>query len=74
MAKTAKAIDGILIDGEYHSEYNNEYIIMINCLDYEGWSKLPAVVEYDGRQYGNAGWNSALKTGYYSTDKKFATY
>lgn len=72
--KIAKAIDGILIDREYHSEYNGDYILMINCSNYEEWSKFPAVVEYEGRKYGNAGWNGELETGYYSTGKKFATY
>jgi len=40
-------------------------IITTSCPDYEAYSKLPAVVEFENKLYGRTGWNS---------DRGFACY
>lgn len=67
----ANPIDGITVNTSYQLEGN--YWLETDCADYDAWSKLPAIVGYEGRKYGKTGWNSDNGKACYSTGKLFAT-
>ena len=72
MPNIAKPINGILVNNSYQLEGN--YWLETDCADYDAWKALPAIVGYEGRQYGKTGWNSDSCKACYSTNKPFATY
>lgn len=48
-------------------------IITVSCPDYEAYSKLPAVVEFEEKLHGRTGWNSDRGVAYYKTSAPIAS-
>ncbi len=48
------------------------YLVELDCADQDALKKLPAAINYEGKQYGRTGWNSDANVAYYRTDKKVA--
>ena len=68
----AKAINGIVVNLYYQLE--NHYWLETDCANYDVWVSLPACVEFEGRRYGKAGWNSDSCKACYSTGRLIAAY
>lgn len=51
---------------------DGEFWLEVDCNGYEGLQALPKVLEFEGRRYGQTGWNSDRNVAYYCTSKKFA--
>lgn len=72
MVKKAMPVNGITINSAYCLEGN--YWLETDCADYDAWSQLPAVVNFENRVYGKTGWNSDNGKACYSSNKLVATY
>lgn len=68
----AKSINGITVNSHYELD-EGEFWLETDCADHDAWCRLPPVVEFNGRRYGKAGWNSDSNKACYSSKKLFAT-
>jgi hypothetical protein len=50
----------------------NLRILVVSCIDYDEYRKLPAAVEYDGQEFGRTGWNSDYGQAYFKSPSPFA--
>lgn len=69
---TATVVQAVTVNLHYPLE--GDFWLETDCADYDVLKALPKVVEFEGRKYGQTGWNSDRNTAYYGTAKKFATY
>lgn len=67
----AYAIESVSVNSSYLLD--GEYWLEVSFANgYDGYKALPKALEYDGRKYGQTGWNSDKNLAYYCTSKKFA--
>lgn len=69
---TATPVKAITIN--HHYPLDNDFWLETDCADYDALKTLPKVVQFDGRTYGQTGWNSDRGVAYYSTSKSVATF
>jgi hypothetical protein len=67
-AKSVK--DAVTVNLSY--ELDGQGWIETDCQGYDGLVSLPKVLEFEGRRYGQTGWNSDRNVAYYCTSKAFA--
>jgi len=70
--KQAKTIESVSVSADYQLE--GEFWIEVSFQGgYTEYALLPKALEFEGRAYGQTGWNSDKNLAYYSTGKSFAT-
>lgn len=68
--KATEIVGTVDVQSAYAFEGN--HWLEVGVSGWEGVLALPAGLAYQGREYGQTGWNSDRNVAYYSTAKRFA--
>jgi hypothetical protein len=68
----ADKVDAVVVLREQTDDAGVSWIAVAGASDWRAMKTLPQVVRYEGRVYGQTGWNSDRGEAYYSTGAKVA--
>jgi len=68
----AKAVDNMIPVLSQEELPNGVNVVTVSCDGYDELKKLPKVIEYHNRVYGQTGWNSDKNVAYYRDDAQLA--